>query len=68
MNGFPSILRKNYINLKFINISIFLNLIKTSLLPVEIRINIYKIKWEQWYFHYTKVGVYMWTSVLSKSR
>lgn len=54
---------------KFMNISIFLNRSKTSLLPVEIGINIYnQIKWEQWYFYFIKVGVYIWTSVLSKKR
>lgn len=54
---------------KFMNISIFLNRSKTSLLPVEIGINIYnQIKWEQWYFYFIKVGVYIWTSVLSKKK
>lgn len=54
---------------KFMNISIVLNRSKTSLLPVEIGINIYnQIKWEQWYFYFIKVGVYIWTSVLSKKK
>lgn len=43
---------------KFMNISIFLNRSKTSLLPVEIGI----------YFYFIKVGVYIWTSVLSKKK